>query len=231
MAGRESSAQIWGAAVVVVSALAVVAAYLINGAVLVLGVAGVEVLLLMVYVGRRWQQLHQQAGPRERRPARRHRPGRGRPDPAHCERCRRAREALDARQAGSRPYGVREQLIREYPVRGFPAPERRTSELPGHAHSAAGLTGHGHSAPGLAGHDHSAAELPGHDRAARERAARERPGGERPGHDGAAHERGDRRPGRPGPEWTAERAAARSLDRPTARRGAPGSAGRAVRHQ
>ncbi|MEU1506854.1 hypothetical protein [Kitasatospora sp. NPDC005748] len=226
MAGRESSAQIWGAAVVVGSALAVVAAYLINGAVLVLGVAGVEVLLLMVYVGRRWQQLHQQAGPRERRPARRHRPGRGRPDPAHCERCRRAREALDARQAGSRPYGVREQLIpehpgreypvREYPVRGFPAPERRTSELPGH--------------------DHSAAELPGHDRAARERAARERPGGERPayerpGHDGAAHERGDRRPGRPGPEWTAERAAARSLDRPTARRGAPGSAGRAVRHQ
>ncbi len=49
MADRESGAQIWGAAVVVASALAVVAAYLINGAALVLLVAGVEVLLLMVY--------------------------------------------------------------------------------------------------------------------------------------------------------------------------------------
>ncbi|MEV0530167.1 hypothetical protein [Kitasatospora sp. NPDC050463] len=206
MAGRESSAQVWGAAVVVASALAVVAAYLINGAALVLGVAGVEVLLLMVYVGRRWQLLHQQAGPRDRRPGRRHRAGRGIPDAAHCERCRRAREALDARQDGSRPYGAREQLIREYPGRG---------------------AGHDRTA-----RERVARERPGYDRPGHERPGHERPAYERPGHDGPAPERPDRgRPGRPGPEWTAERAAARSLDRPTARRGAPGSAGRAVRHQ
>lgn len=96
MADRESSAQVWGAAVVVASALAVVAAYLINGAMLVLAVAGVEVLLLMVYVGRRWRMLHQPPAPRG------HRPSATTPDAAHCERCRRAREALDARQAGGR---------------------------------------------------------------------------------------------------------------------------------
>ncbi|MFI9361012.1 hypothetical protein ACIG5E_08115 [Kitasatospora sp. NPDC053057] len=88
---RRAIAQVRGAALVVGSALAVVAAYLINGAPLVLLVAGVETLLLMVYVGRRWRALHQRASLAG------HRRRRGIPDAAHCERCRRAREALDAR--------------------------------------------------------------------------------------------------------------------------------------
>ncbi|MQS13797.1 hypothetical protein F7Q99_16350 [Streptomyces kaniharaensis] len=99
---KKASAQVWGAAVVVASALAVVAAYLINGAVLVLAVAGVEVLLLMVYVGRRWRALHQSKAPE------RHRSSAGSPGAAHCERCRRAREALDARQARDRTRADRE---------------------------------------------------------------------------------------------------------------------------
>ncbi|MGW6913761.1 hypothetical protein ACWGB8_08065 [Kitasatospora sp. NPDC054939] len=95
MADNESGvAQIWGAAVVVGSALAVVAAYLINGAALVLTVAGVETLLLMVYVARRWRANRAPVLPRG------HRTPSGRPDAAHCERCRRAREALDARAHG-----------------------------------------------------------------------------------------------------------------------------------
>ncbi|KJY34866.1 hypothetical protein [Streptomyces sp. NRRL S-495] len=73
MAERESGAQIWGAAVVVASALAVVAAYLINGAALVLVVAGVEVLLLMVYVGRRWRLLRQAPEPDRRAAPKGHR--------------------------------------------------------------------------------------------------------------------------------------------------------------
>ncbi|MER7754631.1 hypothetical protein [Kitasatospora sp. NPDC097643] len=96
MADRESSAQVWGAAVVVASALAVVAAYLINGAGLVLVVAGVEVLLLMVYVARRWRALHRPAAPSG------HRPPAPTPKAAHCERCRRAREALNAERAVAR---------------------------------------------------------------------------------------------------------------------------------
>ncbi|WP_380285637.1 hypothetical protein [Kitasatospora purpeofusca] len=100
MAVRESGAQIWGAAVVVGSALAVVAAYLIHGAALVLVVAGVEVLLLMVYVGRRWRLLHQAPAPQRRPAPGGHRTANGTVDAAHCERCRRAREAIDARQAG-----------------------------------------------------------------------------------------------------------------------------------
>ncbi|MEV6975086.1 hypothetical protein [Kitasatospora sp. NPDC093806] len=161
MADRESGAQVWGAAVVVASALAVVAAYLINGAALVLVVAGVEVLLLMVYVGRRWRLLHQSPEP-ERRPAPRgHRTAAGLVDAAHCERCRRARAAIDARQAGLHARGQRT-----------------------------------------------------HDRFDR------------------LHERRSERPyEHPVREWTAERAAVRSHDRPTARHGAPGSAGRAVGHQ
>ncbi|MEV7025126.1 hypothetical protein [Kitasatospora sp. NPDC093558] len=90
---KAASAQVWGAAVVVGSALAVVAAYLINGAALVLVVAGVEVLLLMVYVARRWRALHRADAPGG------HRPSTVSPNAAHCERCRRAREALDARQS------------------------------------------------------------------------------------------------------------------------------------
>ncbi|MFF8773784.1 hypothetical protein [Kitasatospora sp. NPDC015120] len=180
MAVRESGAQIWGAAVVVGSALAVVAAYLIHGAALVLVVAGIEVLLLMVYVGRRWRLLHQAPDP-ERRPApRAHRTAGGTVDAAHCERCRRAREAIDARQAGR-------------PVRAPYAHER-------------------HDRPRERRRD-----------AARERAPYERTPHER-AHERPVHER-------PVREWTAERAAARSHDRPTARHGAPGSAGRAVGHQ
>ncbi|MFJ2864804.1 hypothetical protein [Kitasatospora sp. NPDC087314] len=162
MADRESSAQVWGAAVVVASALAVVAAYLINGAMLVLAVAGVEVLLLMVYVGRRWRMLHQPPAPRG------HRPSATTPDAAHCERCRRAREALDARQARGR--AARPTVEQE------PWPE-------------AGV-----------------ADRPSYPRRSQGRAPHERP-------------------------WTAERAVARSVDRATARRGASGSADRAVRHQ
>ncbi|MER7705002.1 hypothetical protein ABTX81_19165 [Kitasatospora sp. NPDC097605] len=170
MAVRESGAQIWGAAVVVASALAVVAAYLINGAVLVLVVAGIEVLLLMVYVGRRWRLLHQVPEPDRRSAAGGHRGAGGLVDAAHCERCRRAREAIDARQAGRQ-------------VRGQHSHERFDR-----------LHERRHDGP----------------------------------HERAPHDRVHERPVR---EWTAERAAVRSHDRPTARHGAPGSAGRAVGHQ
>ncbi|MER6302642.1 hypothetical protein ABT247_24225 [Kitasatospora sp. NPDC001539] len=161
--GGRAGVQVWGAVVGVGSALAVVTAYLINGAPLVLGVAGVEVLLLMVHVARRWRALHRQPSPAG------HRPLRGAPDAAHCERCRRAREALDARQAREGGAGRAASGRAEQPESG-------------------------------------AADRPQYPRRPQSRAPYERP-------------------------WTAERAAARSVDRTTARRGAPGSAGRAVRHQ
>ncbi|MGW4895067.1 hypothetical protein ACWEQL_22765 [Kitasatospora sp. NPDC004240] len=94
-------AQVWGTAVVMGSALAVVAAYLVNGAALVLTVAGVETLLLMVYVARRWRALRTPSVPRG------HRTVAGSPDASHCERCRRAREALDGRAAGKGAGAVR----------------------------------------------------------------------------------------------------------------------------
>ncbi|MFJ9697458.1 hypothetical protein [Kitasatospora sp. NPDC101183] len=169
----QASAQVWSAAVVVASALAVVAAYLINGAVLVLTVAGVEVLLLMVYVARRWQAMHRPPSPVGHRPSRRRIP-----DAAHCERCRRAREALDARQARGRTAPAE--------------PSARPAAEPVRPEAAAGH-------PDLPEQSPSPHRQQG-------RAPYERP-------------------------WTAERAAARSVDRATARRGAPGSAGRAVRHQ
>ncbi|MER7670413.1 hypothetical protein ABTY61_18345 [Kitasatospora sp. NPDC096128] len=182
---RQASAQVWGAAVVVGSALAVVAAYLINGAPLVLAVAGGETLVFMVYVGRRWQAAH-------RRPSRAgHRPRRGIPDAAHCERCRRAREALDERQARGRvgsAVGVAAGSVR---------PEVE-SELPDSPEAVEAV----HSPQSESG----AADHPSYPRRPQGRAGYERP-------------------------WTAERAATRSVDRTTARRGAPGSAGRAVRHQ
>ncbi|WP_327680259.1 hypothetical protein [Kitasatospora sp. NBC_00458] len=229
MADRKSGAQVWGAVVVMTSALAVVAAYLIDGAALVLVVAGVEVLLLMVYVGWRWQLLHQVPRRERRQPARGHRPAGGVPDAAHCERCRRAREAIDARQA--------ERLRRSLPVQGResaaparPAREHRSYDRSaGHHRQAHGQShgqAHGHPAPYDAhGHGRPSAQDPhgGHE----SRGGREPHGGHdsRAGHESAPpHDR-------PAREWTAERAAARSGDRPTARHGAPGSAGRAVGHQ
>ncbi|MEV7597727.1 hypothetical protein AB0O91_10145 [Kitasatospora sp. NPDC089797] len=190
----QASAQVWGAVVVVVSALAVVAAYLINGAPLVLAVAGVETLLVMVYVGRRWRALHHRASPAG------HRPRRGTPDAAHCERCRRAREALDARQA---------RTARS----ARPAPLSQPSAVPSAASSAEAPSGLLPGSPSIPAADpspdqsaESAADHASHPRRPQGRAGHERP-------------------------WTAERATARSVDRTAARRGAPGSAGRAVRHQ
>ncbi len=84
-------AQLWGALVVVTAAAAVVAAYLVEGAALVLGVAGVEVLFVMGYVARRFRLTHAPLLLRAGRPVARV------PQADHCERCRRAREALDAR--------------------------------------------------------------------------------------------------------------------------------------
>ncbi|MER7846956.1 hypothetical protein ABTZ03_23745 [Kitasatospora sp. NPDC096077] len=190
---RQAMAQMWGAVVVVGSALAVVAAYLIKGAPLVLAVAGVETLLLMVYVGRRWRAMHRQASPAG------HRSRRGIPDAAHCERCRRAREALDARQArgrgGSAARAVRPEIESELPEALEPLESADALHFPDARSSARSVQ--------------SAS-------------------------DGAEHPSLPYRPqGRAGYErpWTAERATARSVDRTTARRGAPGSAGRAVRHQ
>ncbi|MED7948375.1 hypothetical protein ACFWOG_33850 [Kitasatospora sp. NPDC058406] len=221
MAGRKSGAQIWGAAVVVGSALAVVAAYLINGAALVLAVAGVEVLLLMVYVGLRWQLLHRAAEPGGRPPARGHRTAGGSPDAAHCERCRRAREAIDARQA--------ERLRRTLPgpgrepaAPGRPVRERRSYERSAGHHRPVRGSQPPHDARGA--HDPRGVHDPrgSHGPDAR--------GPESRGHESRGHETAVTHD-RPVREWTAERAAARSADRPTARHGAPGSAGRAVGRQ
>ncbi|MFE4515241.1 hypothetical protein ACFRMQ_13760 [Kitasatospora sp. NPDC056783] len=223
---RRTSAQVWGSAVVVGSALAVVAAYLINGALLVLAVAGIETLLLMVYVARRWRALHDGTAPV------RHRPRRGTPDAAHCERCRRAREALDARQARARsaagggpespaPTGSRwgagraprrepdaARELRREPVEPWREPY-------GEPHRGYGEH-HGH---GEHHHAHESFQDP---------AARSEPGAA----DHSPHPRGPQLRAPYERPWTAERAAARSVDRSTARRGgAPGSAGRAVRHQ
>ncbi|MEU9046917.1 MULTISPECIES: hypothetical protein [unclassified Kitasatospora] len=196
---KQASAQVWGAAVVVASALAVVAAYLINGALLVLGVAGIETVLLMVYVGRRWRAQHGRPSPV------RHRPRRGIPDAAHCERCRRAREALDARQSrGRSARTVRpEPMARESSASESSAPTRAGAQ--GHPAEHGQHESHEHQEPGLRP-EAGAADRQPYARRPQGRAPYERP-------------------------WTAERAAARSVDRSTARRGAPGSAGRAVRHQ
>ncbi|WP_146259287.1 hypothetical protein [Streptomyces tateyamensis] len=88
--------QFWGTVVVVAAALAVVAAYLADGAPLVWAVASVEAVLVMIHVGRRF------------RPA-----GHGyyghdsRPDSAHCDRCRRAREQRGPVPAVGHPYSGR----------------------------------------------------------------------------------------------------------------------------
>ncbi|MEU1289365.1 hypothetical protein [Kitasatospora sp. NPDC005856] len=213
---KQTSTQVWGSAVVVGSALAVVAAYLINGALLVLAVAGAETLLLMVYVARRWRALHGDPAPV------RHRPRRGIPDAAHCERCRRAREALDARQARARSAGApRRSESAAFPTtadsprepyRESREPRRESHGEQHHAH------GDQHHSYGEHHHAHGPLEDPG-------------PQSESGGADHPAY---PRRPQLRAPyerPWTAERAAGRSVDRSTARRGAPGSAGRAVRHQ
>ncbi|MFF4379255.1 hypothetical protein [Kitasatospora sp. NPDC001547] len=206
---KQTSAQVWGSAVVVGSALAVVAAYLINGAALVLAVAGVETLLLMVYVARRWRALRGEPAPV------RHRPRRGIPDAAHCERCRRAREALDARQARDRSAGAPGRpgsAALPGPAGSPPEPRRRSGEPSRESHGEQHLAHGGH-------HDaHGPLQGPG----------------PQPEPDGLDHSSYPRRPQIRAPyerPWTAQRAAARSVDRSTARRGAPGSAGRAVRHQ
>ncbi|MFF7992857.1 hypothetical protein ACFZDG_24050 [Kitasatospora xanthocidica] len=213
---RRASAQVWGAAVVVASALAVVAAYLINGAPLVLGVAGVETVLLMVYVGRRWRALHGRPAPV------RHRPRRGVPDAAHCERCRRAREALDARQARGRSAAVAR------PVPAAPTPSSHAE----HAARAGRVTrververAEQQGRRGQEAFD---------DWEGREGREGRQDSAPQPEPGAADHAPYARRPQIRAPyerPWTAERAAARSVDRSTARRGAPGSAGRAVRHQ
>ncbi len=75
-----------GSALVATSAaLAVVTAYLVDGPALVWAVAGVEVLLVMAHVARRFRaKAHTRSA------------GEG-PAAAHCERCRRARERLEQR--------------------------------------------------------------------------------------------------------------------------------------
>ncbi|MFE6504688.1 hypothetical protein [Kitasatospora sp. NPDC057738] len=213
---KQMSTQVWGSAVVVGSALAVVAAYLINGALLVLAVAGVETLLLMVYVARRWRAMHGDRAPV------RHRPRRGIPDAAHCERCRRAREALDARQARARSAGApgRSGSAALPTAAGSPREPYRESYEPrreshGEQHHARGeqyyAHGEHHHAHGLLQDPGPQSESGAVDHSAVPRRPQLRAPYERP--------------------WTAERAAGRSVDRSTARRGAPGSAGRAVRHQ
>ncbi|MFI2610237.1 hypothetical protein [Kitasatospora sp. NPDC018619] len=218
---RQMGAQVWGAAVVVGSALAVVAAYLINGALLVLGVAGAETLLLMVYVARRWRALH--GGPA----AVRHRPRRGIPDAAHCERCRRAREALDARQAraGGARWG---EAGARWP--GFERRRPGVGALPAPAPGSSGGSYRPSSAPHHPGHGD---QQPGHGEQHHAHGLLQEPGPQ-PESGGGDHPAYPRRPQLRAPyerPWTAERAAARPVDRSTARRGAPGSAGRAVRHQ
>ncbi|MFJ7906428.1 hypothetical protein [Kitasatospora sp. NPDC096204] len=213
---KQMSAQVWGSAVVVGSALAVVAAYLINGAPLVLVVAGIETVLLMVYVARRWRALY--GGPAPVR----HRPRRGTPDAAHCERCRRAREALDAREARARSAGA----VRRSGSATLPTPPVAPGEphrpSPGPSRESHGELHRAHGEPhGAHGEPHHAHGLP-------------QDGGPQSEPGGADHPAYSRRPQIRAPyerPWTAERAAGRSVDRSTARRGAPGSAGRAVRHQ
>ncbi|MER8182895.1 hypothetical protein [Kitasatospora sp. NPDC094015] len=87
--------QFWGTVLAVVAGLAVVVGYLLGGARLVWGVSAVEVLLVMAHVAVRF-----------RAKARVRTAGEG-PEAAHCERCRRARERLDARVSAGR--AVRDQ--------------------------------------------------------------------------------------------------------------------------
>lgn len=88
--------QVWNSVAGVSAALAVVVAYLVDGAALVLVVAAVEVLLVMAHVARRFRvKAHVRKA------------GDG-PEAAHCERCRRAQERLDARP-GSAGRAVRNQ--------------------------------------------------------------------------------------------------------------------------
>ncbi|WP_145904641.1 hypothetical protein [Kitasatospora viridis] len=93
--------QFWGTVAVVGAALAVVAAYLGGGAPLVWAVAGVEVLLVMVHVARRFRHLAH--------PAEHHQDDR--PDTAHCDRCARARDlrAVAAARRGGSGRGVGHQ--------------------------------------------------------------------------------------------------------------------------
>ncbi|MFE1318864.1 hypothetical protein [Kitasatospora phosalacinea] len=79
------AARFWSGVVGVLAALAVIAGYLAGGARLVWVVSAVEVLAVMAWVGHRFR------GRVHRRTA-----GEG-PDAAHCERCRRARERLEAK--------------------------------------------------------------------------------------------------------------------------------------
>ncbi|WP_157537868.1 hypothetical protein [Kitasatospora azatica] len=91
--------QFWGTVAVVGAALAVVAAYLVDGAPLVWAVASVEVLLVMVHVARRFRSATQAHHAHHGRPD-------IRPDAAHCERCRRAREQRStAERTGSERTG------------------------------------------------------------------------------------------------------------------------------
>ncbi|MEU9132300.1 hypothetical protein AB0D08_30025 [Kitasatospora sp. NPDC048540] len=93
MANRD--VQFWGGLLALVAALAVVAGYLLGGPRLVWAVSAIEVLLVMGHVAVRFRaKAHLRTA------------GDG-PDAAHCERCRRARERLDARVSAGR--GVRDQ--------------------------------------------------------------------------------------------------------------------------
>ncbi|WP_035798334.1 hypothetical protein [Kitasatospora mediocidica] len=97
MAGGDArDLQLWGGVAVVGAALAVVAGYLADGAPLVLAVALVEVLLVMVYVGRRFRYLVRRREAAEHGTA---------ANAAHCERCHRARERHGglAERRGARP--------------------------------------------------------------------------------------------------------------------------------
>ncbi|MDH6134971.1 hypothetical protein P3T37_004381 [Kitasatospora sp. MAA4] len=100
MAGGDArDLQLWGGVAVVGAALAVVAGYLADGAPLVWAVASVEVLLVMVYVGRRFRYLVRRREPAEHAVS---------ADAAHCERCLRARHRARER-AGSADRVVRHQ--------------------------------------------------------------------------------------------------------------------------
>ncbi|MFJ1709011.1 hypothetical protein [Kitasatospora sp. NPDC088346] len=77
--------QFWGTVLALAAALAVVVGYLLGGPRTVWLVSAAEVLLVMVHVAVRFRaRAHVRTA------------GEG-PEAAHCERCRRARERLDAR--------------------------------------------------------------------------------------------------------------------------------------
>ncbi|MFD9126886.1 hypothetical protein [Kitasatospora sp. NPDC059571] len=83
MASRD--VQVWSGVVAVAAALAVVAGYLLGGPRAVWTVSAAETLLVMGHVARRFRaKAHMRTA------------GEG-PDADHCDRCRRARERLDAR--------------------------------------------------------------------------------------------------------------------------------------